>query len=388
MENRGQVLPVAALALAALCGAAALAVDVGTLHYQQRLQQTAADSAAMAGATELNYPASADVTAAAKHDASLNGFTDDNGATVSVTVNHPPTSGSYAGNAGAVEVIVAAKHPTFFEHVFGTSFAWVQARAVAGFANVPHGCVYMLGGGVTNMNASTINAPNCGVVSNGTIHMNAGTITAAEIGAVGGVTANAATFNEAQPSTIVPVTDPCPQIAGCAYLTAHPPSTSPCSFWNLSLNGSTNTLNPGVYCGGLTLNGANVTFNPGVYVITGGSLNVNGSTMTGSGVTFDLPNNSVNANAATFNLTAPASGNDAGILFYQPSTNSNVVNFNGSGGTGLAGALYFPAGHINANASFGSWLFIIAQDANMNAATATIPSNQTFPGLQHAALGE
>ena len=388
MENRGQVLPVAALALAALCGAAALAVDVGTLHYQQRLQQTAADGAALAGATELNYPASADVTAAAKHDAALNGFTDDNGATVTVTVNHPPASGAYAGNANAVEVIVAAKHATFFEHVFGTSYAWVQARAVAAFANVPHACVYMLGNGVSNMNSSTINAPSCGVVSNGGITMNGSTVTAAEVGTVGGVTVNASTFPEAQPTTVVPVTDPCPQIAGCAYLAAHPPATSPCSFSNLALNGSTTTLSPGVSCGGLTLNGANVTFNAGVYVITGGSLNVNGSTMTGTGVTFDLPNNSVNANATTFNLTAPASGNTAGMLFYQPPSNSNNPNLNGSGGTGLAGALYFPAALVNANASFGSWLFIIASSLNMNAANATIPANQSFPGLQHAALGE
>ena len=48
-----------------LMGAASLAVDVGYWRYQQRLEQSAADSAAIAGATELAYTA-ANVATAAK----------------------------------------------------------------------------------------------------------------------------------------------------------------------------------------------------------------------------------------------------------------------------------------------------------------------------------
>src|ERR1700676_5435119 len=87
--ERGQVLPIVALALVMLMGAAAMAVDVGYLRYMQRVEQSGADSAAIAGANELGYPAANDVTAAARADAASNGFTH-NGSTITVTVNNSP----------------------------------------------------------------------------------------------------------------------------------------------------------------------------------------------------------------------------------------------------------------------------------------------------------
>ena len=65
-----------------LMGMTALAVDVGYWRNQQRLEQTAADAAAIAGADELGYPALADWSTAAKNDAAANGFTDNGGVTV------------------------------------------------------------------------------------------------------------------------------------------------------------------------------------------------------------------------------------------------------------------------------------------------------------------
>ncbi|HEY1422618.1 MAG TPA: pilus assembly protein TadG-related protein, partial [Candidatus Acidoferrum sp.] len=56
-KQSGQVLVGAALALVVLCGFAGLAIDMGTLRYQKRLQQTAADSAAIAGAQNVNFGA-------------------------------------------------------------------------------------------------------------------------------------------------------------------------------------------------------------------------------------------------------------------------------------------------------------------------------------------
>ena len=37
------------------------------------------------------------------------------------------------------------------------------------------------------------------------------------------------TFPDAQPTPMLPVADPCPEIAGCAYLKANPPPTGGCS---------------------------------------------------------------------------------------------------------------------------------------------------------------
>ena len=52
-HEAGQVLIFAALGLGMLLGAAGLGVDMGVLRYERRLQQTAADAAAVAGASNL-----------------------------------------------------------------------------------------------------------------------------------------------------------------------------------------------------------------------------------------------------------------------------------------------------------------------------------------------
>ena len=53
--ERGQILPLVAVGMITLMGMVSLAVDAGYWRYQQRLEQSAADSAAIAGAIRLNY---------------------------------------------------------------------------------------------------------------------------------------------------------------------------------------------------------------------------------------------------------------------------------------------------------------------------------------------
>ncbi len=52
-RQSGYGLIFAALGMVALLGAAGLSVDMGYLRYQRRLLQSAADSAALAGAAQL-----------------------------------------------------------------------------------------------------------------------------------------------------------------------------------------------------------------------------------------------------------------------------------------------------------------------------------------------
>lgn len=61
--ERGQVLAVVALALAALLGVAAFSIDVGYAYYAQRQLQSAADASALAGAQDLPNAAAAIATA-------------------------------------------------------------------------------------------------------------------------------------------------------------------------------------------------------------------------------------------------------------------------------------------------------------------------------------
>jgi uncharacterized membrane protein len=72
-RESGQVLLLATMSMAVLLGFSALAVDIGLLYSTRRRMQTAADAAAIAGATALrdrqNY------TQAADDVTSFNGFT-------------------------------------------------------------------------------------------------------------------------------------------------------------------------------------------------------------------------------------------------------------------------------------------------------------------------
>jgi hypothetical protein len=295
-------------------------------------------------------------------------------------VNNPPASGPLNGNASAVEVIVSATHGTFFERIFGMNSATVQARAVAmlGTGNGNGACIYALNNDI-DMNATTIRAPSCGIISNGIMNLNSDNITAASIGAVGQINSNASTFPEASPAHALSAIDPCPTIDACRNLTSSPPAQSPCTYSNVSKNAWTGTLYPGVYCQSTNLNASNVTFAPGLYVWQNG-LNVNATTMTGSGVTFYIANSSMNVNAAGMNLTAPTTGQYAGILVYQPSSNQSSANLNASGSSDVEGTVYLPTGTLTTNATFNSWMLVITGIIHMNSASVNVPGNNSYVG--------
>jgi Flp pilus assembly protein TadG len=138
--RRGAVALLVALTVAVLMGFTGMAVDLGMMWNMKRQVQTAADAAALAAGTQLRRGGS--YAAAARDLSSLNGFTDGSNGTV-VTVNRPPASGTYAGQAGLVEVIVAKNQPTYFMRYLGASAVTIRGRAVAGGAS-GNFCVYTL----------------------------------------------------------------------------------------------------------------------------------------------------------------------------------------------------------------------------------------------------
>src|SRR5260370_25891061 len=98
-SESGQVTLLVCVALFALMGMIAVVADFSFLQHQRNMMQTAVDSAATAGAEELNY---GDQVAAGKADAARNGFTD--GAnSVTVAINNPPSTGPNTSNAAYVE---------------------------------------------------------------------------------------------------------------------------------------------------------------------------------------------------------------------------------------------------------------------------------------------
>ena len=136
----GQILLLATISLVVLLGFTALAVDVGLLYSTRRRMQTAADAAAIAGATALrdgqNYTTAADAVT------SFNGFTNSQN-NVTVTVSEPTLPSPYPSSVTYVEVDISQSVPTYFLRVLGYKSMKVGARAVSGAVAGP-ACIYAL----------------------------------------------------------------------------------------------------------------------------------------------------------------------------------------------------------------------------------------------------
>jgi Flp pilus assembly protein TadG len=368
----GQALVITLLCLTILLGFAGLATDVGTLFYAKRQLQSAADSAALAGASEAALNNNTLITNAAKNDAATNGATDGTNG-VTVTVHHPYTPAVCTGTCNAnnyVEVIVQQTQRGGFMSLFTSSPVVVAARAVGYLKNNP-GCFFTLdpaASGSFNMSGGffiALQAPNCSIYidSNSSNALTAGfldSITAKSIGIVGNYNSGFFSFINPHPVTgIVPVSDP------LAYLT--PPANGVCLPARTNVVVTTaQTLSPGTYCGtggnpAIKLsgpNGALVTFNPGTYVIngggvaTGGLLIQNTAFVTGTGVTFYFTN-SASFNINGFGITLKAPGPAAavgipGVLFFQDRTNFSPATVGGFiSFVDLEGAIYVPNGTLN-----------------------------------------
>jgi hypothetical protein len=379
-------MPLMAVSLAALMGFGGIGVDVGYLEYWQQQQQTATDAAAAGGADALlkaGCPNASAARNAAVADAAMNGFP--TSSTVTLTAVNPPASGPFANNVCAVDVTMSASHvATFFAKLFGYPNGMNETtHAAAVVTTTGGGCIYLLSPNVqSNFNGDHVTAQKCGALINDTANFNGATINALSIGYAGPApNTNGATFGMGQPQPMLPVADPCPEIAGCAYLTANPPSTSNCQSFNG--NGYNGSINSGCYSN-LNLNGATVTMNPGLYVFNGPT-NFNGARITGSGVTMYVtaagtPPNFNGISSAT--LSPPTTGNDAGVLYFQTPSNTQSPNLNGSSET-FSGLIYAPAAtSVNFNGANGGYLVLVFGAANFNGSVAqdfaTPPPNQSL----------
>jgi hypothetical protein len=396
--TRGQILPLIALTFSALLGFGGMAVDVGSWEYGQRQQQNAVDAAALGGAQQLgrsNCVDSAAATAAGQQDATTNGYS--NGGNVTVTIQNPPSSGPYAGDACAVDATIKRTgQPAFFTRLFGYGQgATITTHAVAVVTGNNPGCIYYMDPRATvNLNGDVILAPKCAVYANSAdVETLASVITVKKFGYAQSLDENLLTiFLGAQPKRMLPATDPCPEIAGCAYLAGNPPSTANChSYINNSLLPT--TVNPGCYSD-FENNLGILTMNPGLYTFTG-PVNNTGVLM-GNGVTMYVSQTGgpVGLNGSVALLAPPTSGNYAGVLLYQTPGNTNTVHMNAAVTLNLAGLLYAPNATAEilgqANVTFGKYMiFVVANTKLLVNATLTLPGPDDGMSLiKGAALAE
>ena len=133
-RERGQILPVVTLALVALLGVSAFAIDVGYAYYAKRQLQSATDAAALAGAQDLPNAVTAIATATTYANDNVPG----NLASINFTYQTTCTATSViatgcnaAVNPNALVVSGSASTKTWFARLFGIDDFDVSARANA-----------------------------------------------------------------------------------------------------------------------------------------------------------------------------------------------------------------------------------------------------------------
>jgi hypothetical protein len=356
VSTDGATAIVAGLVFTALVGFIGLGTETGMWYYTHRIMQAAADSSALSASAALEA-GSTSGSAEGKTTAARYGFADGT-AGVTVTVNTPPASGNFTGNAKAVEVIIQQPQTALITAAFLPGGGpTISARAVALQGNPGTGCVLALdtgasaatfGNGTTN-----VNLVKCGLYVNSNSNSALTLVGGAQITAdSANIVGNLSDSGNAALTTVHGTNVGAPAAAD-PYQNVQLPPTSGCDHSNFSAPKNGPALLPGVYCNGLSINAnANVQLSPGTYFIDRGSLSVAGNaTVTGTGVTFVLTDSAGTTPAtvaihggATLNIEAPSTGALAGIAFIQDRNGAPGTNNDFSGGTSqsITGVIYFP----------------------------------------------
>lgn len=365
----------------ALLGLCAIATEGGTWYVTRRGAQNAADAAALAGALSLAFPPkvsrAATAEEAARDVSARNGFP--HGGTDSVVVSYPPgaAAGTYAGNANAVEALVARRQTLSLASLFvARDTLTIGARAVALLDGSGSACILGLDGGVAMGGNSFTGGTGCVVASNARGDASISISGSAEVRAyslssVGGCGPKP----NCSDTSYVNLTKP---FAEYQLPTSNPYEGLDNKTFSVSCLGpppSSGSIAPTgmsrAYCGqNLSVSGNNTTlsFSPGTYIFKDASINFQSGTVqcagcTGdSGVTIILTGSSpssigtvtINANSKV-TLSAPKVNLDDsdfdGVLFFRDSRaiENSEVQLNGNASTSLRGALYFPSSLVRFN---------------------------------------
>lgn len=142
MPRSGNVLVMLAILLPCLIGIAGMVIDGGLMMNENRNLQHAADAAATAAAMNLGLGKSASIAVNTANDVVHVGNELPDAA---VTVNIPPSSGPFAGQAGHVEVFAERQYQSRLMQVLdGIIDRSLQARSVAGVEDATAGAAIVV----------------------------------------------------------------------------------------------------------------------------------------------------------------------------------------------------------------------------------------------------
>lgn len=359
-DRKGGVAPFLALTIIPILSAVGAAVDYSRANSVRAAMQGALD------ATALTLSKEAQNLSDEQLDAKGNEYFNSNFVRPEIPSVEITVAGSSAGGNNSLNLSAKGSMKTTFMGVMGISTVTILVKSGVVTSADGLGCVLSLNptaqGATTGQGNASVNLNGCSLYDNSnhatalTVGGSAG-VSALSVGVVGGIsgTANITTMQGIQ-TGIGPVPDP--------YASATFPNFFGCDQNNY--NGKkTETINPGVYCGGMSFNAqANVTFNPGIYYIDGGDFHVNGgASINGVGVTLvftkknrnDWPTATING-GATINFTPPNSGPTAGIVVFGDRNMPVGTNFKFNGGASqyFGGAIYTPAGAIDFSGGAGT----------------------------------
>jgi Flp pilus assembly protein TadG len=314
-SQRGSISVIAAVTLVPLLIAAGSAVDMGLANRTLGQMQKAVDSAALAGAATHKTVNVEDEPLAGNQARTY-------AANRMVEANLPAQIAKFAGapqvaiDGTEVTVDLDAEMPTTFMKLIGIGTMSLSVTATADFSQTGNGCIVALGSQGTGIEVGgtvTVEIDDCWMHSNKKDDKSIDIIGTATIHAGGSCSVGSTSVSNN--ATVYKH-----RIVGCDMMedpmAAWTPPTTPagCDYDKFKGGaGSSITLYPGTYCGGLQLSGYdNVHLEPGVYHITDGALSINSKvSLTGSNVGFfigeDVSSVTING-AATVTLTPPDSG--------------------------------------------------------------------------------
>lgn len=386
-SRRGSISAVVGLSAPLLIGFLGVAVDIAMWEGSQVGAQAAADQAALAAGLAVSRGGNAANEARAV--AASFGFVHNQGGVV-VTVNQPPTQGTFKTNGQAVEVLVTKPEGPYFSAAFRPTAPTVRARSVSAPIGTAAGggmCIMALEPTATGISAGgtpVIDAGTCNIYVN-SVHTRAVNITGSvrikgyDIFIGGGIRATGGAAvtpsNEMQTYYATPTPDPyaartIPAYSGC---TANNPSWSGSNTYNVPSSGTGIT----VICGNLSLSGSGtVNFAPGIYIFDRGSMAMSG-TMTiqaTGGVSLIFTSSTGSgfggismSGGQTVNIKAPPTGDSAGIALWIDKRASAGFSVSGGSVWNVTGAMYVPNGALTWSGSGTSpCTQLVARTINLN----------------------
>lgn len=364
-DEAANALMVFALTMPVLMAAGGAGIDFGLAAWTRNKMQAVADTAALASAQELQLAQ----TDTGRIDAIARNY-------VSGMLQDVTTTVKIDVRAATVQVIINKTYTPVTGALIMKDATQLQATATAKMSNPLPLCLLGLNPSAPQTigmeQDALLTAPGCLVQSNsnstvGLKSKNNAVMQAGLICSAGGkVKDNGGNYTPDALTDCPVMPDP------LSYRTA--PPVGACTYTNKVVDGGSETLQPGVYCGGLSVtNGAYATLSKGIFIIKDGPLVVDGgASITGTEVGIYLTGGAANLTFdadTTVNLAAPKDGPLAGILIFDDPSGASAAakapkSGRGAGGRGnstaaprqhqilsddarnLLGTIYMPQGEI------------------------------------------